>query len=347
MLALILNTCYTRIADVFHICVRVVVLFAYVSLAGCTGSERKVPGDTSGGRTFRVALLTPGSISDRSWNGGAYAGLLRIQDSLGAKVSHVQTKSPAEFDENFREYGKQGYDVVFGHGFEFQDAAARVAPRFPNTVYIVTSGTVTGPNLGGMVFGFEDAAYLAGILAGALTKTNKIGMIGGTELPPVRRSFVAFEAGARVTNGQIISATSYIGNWDDVGAGKEQALAQIARGVDVIFQNADAAGLGVFNAARETRRAYVFGSNSDQNSIAPDVTPASVVIDLPHAFLEVAREVKIGRFVGRAIYLGTKSDVVALVYNPTMKAQLPERAVAVIDSVRRQIIAGTFTPPHS
>src|SRR6478672_11578956 len=97
---------------------------------------------------FKVALLTPGPISDQSWNGGAYAGLLRIRDSLGAKISHIQTKTPAEFDENFRQYGVQGYRLVFGHGFEFQDAAKRVAPSFPHTAYVVSSSDVgQAPNV--------------------------------------------------------------------------------------------------------------------------------------------------------------------------------------------------------
>src|SRR5436853_7827463 len=88
---------------------------------------------------FKVALLTPGPISDQSWNGGAYAGLERIRDSLGASISHVQTKTPADFEENFRQYGAQGYDIVFGHGFEFQDAAKRVGPAYPTTAYIISS----------------------------------------------------------------------------------------------------------------------------------------------------------------------------------------------------------------
>src|SRR5438477_5957018 len=75
---------------------------------------------------FRVALLTPGPISDQSWNAGAYRGLLAIRDSLGADVSHVQTSVPSQFAENFRQYGAQGYRLVFGHGCEFQDAAKRV-----------------------------------------------------------------------------------------------------------------------------------------------------------------------------------------------------------------------------
>ena len=95
--------------------------------------------------SFKVALLTPGPISDQSWNGGAYQGLLRIRDSLGAQISHIQTATPADFDENFRQYGAQGYQLVFGHGFEFQDAAKRVAPEFPHTIYVTTSGTTSGP----------------------------------------------------------------------------------------------------------------------------------------------------------------------------------------------------------
>ncbi|GAC1527758.1 MAG: hypothetical protein NVS2B16_35680 [Chloroflexota bacterium] len=148
-------------------------------------------------------------------------------------------------------------------------------------------------------------------------------------------------------NPTIATVTSYIGSWDDVGAGKEQALAQIGQGVDVIFQNADAAGLGVFNAARETQQALVFGSNANQNTVAPEVIPASVVIDLPHAFLTVARMVKDGRFIGQTIRLGAQNDAVTLIYNPTMTSRLPARAVSSIDSLRRRLIAGTLTAPSS
>jgi basic membrane lipoprotein Med (substrate-binding protein (PBP1-ABC) superfamily) len=242
-----------------------------LAVLACGGGEAKggTGGDTGGAAAFRVALLTPGPISDQSWNGGAYAGLTRIRDSLGAQVSHIQTKTPAEFEENFRQYGAQGYSLVFGHGFEFQDAAERVAPEFPKTLYVTTSGNRVGANLAGMEFSFEEASYLAGMVAGRMTRSNTIGVIGGTELPPVRRSFTAFAAGAQHVNPQVRVLTSYLGNWDDVSAGKEQALAQIGRGADVIFQNADAAGLGVFNAARESQGVYVFGSNSDQNAVAP------------------------------------------------------------------------------
>jgi basic membrane protein A len=294
---------------------------------------------------FRVALLTPGPISDQAWNGGAYQGLLRIRDSLHAEISNVQTKTPAEFEENFREYGTQGYSLVFGHGFEFQDAAQRVAPDFPKTVFVVTSGDRRATNVAGITFAFQDGAYLAGIVAGAVTKTNIIGVIGGTQLPPVKTSFDAFAAGATSINPRVTVLTSYIGNWDDVSAGREQALAQIARGADVIFQNADAAGLGVFQAVKESNGVYIFGANSDQNGVAPLVTLGSVIIDLPHALLTIAREVKNGLFVSRPIVYGAKDGVVKLVLNPALESRIPSHALNVVDSVTKELVAGRFSPP--
>lgn len=312
--------------------------------SGCTASRDRQTSAT--GDSLRVALLTPGPVSDQSWNAGAYQGLMWIRDSLGAHVSHIQTKTPADFEENFRQYGAQGYDIVFGHGFEFQDAARRVAPEYPKTLYVTTSGTTAGPNLAGMTFGFADASYLAGMLAADVTRSKKLGVLGGTELPPVVESFHAFEQGAHAVDSSIRVITSYIGNWEDVSAGKEQALAQIAQGVDVIFQNADAAGLGVFQAAREHPGTYIIGSNSNQNTVAPEVTLASVVIDLPLAFLTIARQVRARTFKPGVIELGEASRVVTLVLNPTLAPRIPAAARARIDSLQQRVLAGELTIGH-
>jgi basic membrane lipoprotein Med (substrate-binding protein (PBP1-ABC) superfamily) len=316
-----------------------------IGLVACGHDSARKP--TTAESKLKVALLTPGAINDQSWNSGAYQGLLRIRDSLGAQVSHIQTKTPAEFEDNFRQYGNQGYTIVFGHGFEYQDAAKRVAPDFPKTIYVTTSGTTQGPNLAGIAFGFSDASYLAGILAASVSKTHKLGVIGGQELPPVVESFHAFEAGARSVNPATSVTTSYIGNWDDVSAGKEAALAQLSRGVDVIFQNADAAGLGVFQAAREKAGTFVIGSNSNQNAVAPDVTLGSVVIDLPLAFLTIAKQVQNGTFKPGVIELGEQSHVVTLVLNPALESHIPAAARAQIDALQAKMLAGTFTAPRA
>ena len=318
-------------------------VFAIIACTGGNSDAAKI--DRA---AMKVALLTPGPISDQSWNGGAYQGLLRIRDSLHATVSHIQTKTPAEFEENFRQYGAQGYRLVFGHGFEFQDAARRVGPDYPNTVYVVSSSDVAqAPNVAGIQFAFADASYLAGLLAGAMTKSGIVGAIGGTEIPPVRDSFDAFADGVRTVapNSRVLRA--YVGNWDDVSAGKEQAAAQISQGADVIFQNADAAGLGVFQAARETKRAMVIGSNSNQNSIAPEITLGSVVIDLPHAFLTIAQSVAANSFRAEPFSLGASSRVVTLVVNPAMASRIPLAVRRRVDSLQNEMFAGKYHAPKT
>ncbi|HEY2850807.1 MAG TPA: BMP family protein [Gemmatimonadaceae bacterium] len=309
----------------------------------CAGKNDAAAGHAD---SFKVALLTPGPISDQSWNGSAYEGLMRIKDSIpGAQVSNIQTKTPAEFEENFRQYGAQGYSLVIGHGVEFQDAAARVAPSFPKTIYITTGGNTVRPNVAAMSFSFDEPSYLAGIVAGSMTKSGTIGCIGGTELPPVKTAFAAFTAGAKSVNPRVKVFVSYIGNWDDASAGKEQALAQLSRGADVIFQDADAAGLGAFQAVREAKTAYIIGSNADQNAIAPEVTLGSAVIDVPHAFMVVAREVHGGNFKPRIVALNMKLDVVRWTPNPALISKIPAAAMHAVDSVRTMMLAGKFTMP--
>jgi basic membrane protein A len=294
---------------------------------------------------FKVALLTPGPISDQAWNGEAYRGLLAVRDSLDATISHIQTRTPASFDENFREYGRQGFDLVIGHGFEYQDAAKRIAPSHPNTIFLVVSSEVTGTNVAGIKFSFAEPSYLAGIAAAGASKSGVIGAIGGTELPPVRESFDAYAAGARSVNPQVQVLVSYVGNWEDVSAGREQALAQMSRGADVIFQNADAAGLGVFQAARESGRALVIGANADQNNVAPGVVLGSAVIDLPQAFLTVARTVRDHTPLPGVFALGSVTGVVRFTMNEALSGRISPEARQRLDSISTSMKTGTWRSP--
>lgn len=306
-----------------------------LGVLACGGSGS----DVQENQAFRVALLTPGPISDQSWNASAFDGLSRIRDSLGAEVRHVQTRTPAEFEENYRQYGAAGYRLVIGHGFEFQEAAQRVAPEFPRTIFATTGGTGTAANVAALSFAFDEPSYLAGMAAAGVSKSKVLAVIGGTELPPVRSSFDAFIAGAHAVDPSITVLTAFIGNWDDAGAGKEQALALIARRADVIFQNADAAGQGIFQAVRESRGVWIIGSNADQNAVAPTVTLGSVVIDIPHAFLLLAREIQSGTFTARVVRFTTASDVVRWVPNPAVTA-VSAGLGARIDSVRTAFAEG-------
>lgn len=310
-------------------------------LAGSCGGERAAPKAPEG---FRVALLTPGPVSDAGWNAGAFEGLKAVEKELSAKVAHVQVKSPSEFEEQFRAFAAKGYDLCFGHGFEFQDAAARVAKDFPKTVFVTTSGSKTSANQAPIVFEMEQATYLCGLVAGRMSKSAKAGMVGGVELPSIKSTFLAFEAGVKAGNPGARVSTVFTGSFEDVAGAKAATLALADQGVDFVFQNADAAAIGVFQGATE-RGIWAFGSNKDQNALATSVL-ASAVLDIPRAFVETARRVRDGKFDGQPIRYGLKDGVVSFVVNPAFAGRIPAPVLDETERARKRIEAGELVVPR-
>ena len=300
-------------------------------------------------KPFRVALLSPGPVSDAGWNAAAYEGLKRIESELGASIAQVETRTPPQFEAGFREFASQGFDLVFGHGFEFQGPAEKVGAEFPRTVFVTTSGSTVRANVAPMVFRLEQATYLLGMTAAMLSHTGKAGVVGGMEIPSVASTFAAFEAGVHAVKPDMPVLRTYVGSWDDVSAAKEATLAQIRQGADFVFHNADAAGLGVFRAVEEAttpaRPIYAFGSNKDQAPVAPKVVLASAVLDIPAAFVQVASAVKGGRFEARVMELGMKDGIVSLVYNPVLEAVVPADVKARVEEARSRILDGSLHVP--
>jgi len=299
---------------------------------------------------FRVALLTPGSIADGGWNAGAYAGLEAIRDQLGAEIRHVETRTPAEFEEGFRDFAQRGFALVFGHGFEYQEAAAKVGAEFPDTIFITTSGNTVRPNVAPMVFELEQATYLAGFLGARMSQTGKLGLVGGIDLPSIRSTFVAFRAGAQAARPDIAVREVFIGNFDDTAAAREAALALLEEGADVLLHQANDAGRGVFRAVSDRAaagaRVYAFGTNRDQNDMAPDVVLASATLDIPAAFVAVARRVRDGAFTAEPLRLGMRDGIVAFVVNPALKERIPPALQAELAELERRIRAGELVVPR-
>jgi basic membrane lipoprotein Med (substrate-binding protein (PBP1-ABC) superfamily) len=295
-------------------------------------------------KPFRVGLLTPGSINDGGWNAIAYEGLQRCKTELGAEVSHQETKTPAEMVEGFRAYGAKGFDVAFGHGFEYQDPARTAAAEFPNTVFITTSGTTVLPNVAPMRFELEEATYLLGVIAARESKSGKAGLVGGINLPSIASTFLAFKAGARSVNPNFDVREIYTGNFDDLGAARLATLSLINAGADFILHQANEAGRGVFQACQE-RKVRCFGSNKNQNDLAPDVIVASAVLDVPGAITKMATMVKNKQFKPAIQNFGMNEGVVTLVWNDALKAQVKPETVAEVARLEQEIKAGRLKVP--
>ena len=314
------------------------VVVALLLLIACSPRHVETP-------SSKVALLTPGSINDGGWNNIAWQGLQRIKKDLGAQISNQEVKSPAEIAEGFRSYGKNRYDLAFGHGFEFQDAAMAAGKQFPKTVFITTSGSSVAANVSPMVFELEQATYLLGIIAARESKTGKAGLVGGIKLPSIDSTFLAFRAGAQSVNPKFEVKEIYTGNFEDLGAAKQATLTLIDAGCDFVFHQANEAGRGVFQACQE-RRVRCFGSNKNQNDMAPEVIVASAVLDVPSAFVYMAKLVHDHQFKPHIYRLGMNDGIVSLVWNDKLKSTMKPETVAEVVRVEQEIRSGKLEVPR-
>ena len=299
---------------------------------------------------FKVALLLPASITDGSWNAFAYDGLKAIEKELGAKISHVESRTATDQEAHFRDYALDGYHLIFGHGYEYQDPAKLVAPDFPETIFITSSsGTIT-ENIAPINFGMEEPSYLLGIMAGMMTQTGKIGIVGGQNIPAINTAFMAFEGGVKSVNPDAEVRRAYVGNWEDIGKGKELALAQIGENIDFIFPIADVAGLGVFEATKvaqtDGKIVYTFGTYRDQSELSPTTILANAIIT-PKVFLHVAKLVKEGTFKPQPYFFSMIDDeAITFSYNPDLKHKVPQAVKQAVEDAKAKILAGTLKVPR-
>jgi basic membrane lipoprotein Med (substrate-binding protein (PBP1-ABC) superfamily) len=320
------------------------------ALAGCNAPEQNTPPNAANtssnaaapAKQLRIALLTPGDINDQGWNQLAYEGLQAVEKESGAKTAHQVTKSAADQQPALRDFADDGYDLILCHGFEYGDRVKTIAPTYPKTKFVVVGGNVKqSPNVATLVPKLEDATYLLGMVAGGLSKTGTVGLIGGMKLPVIASTFQAFELGAHAVNPKIKVLTNYVGDFENQNAAKEAAKGMIAQGADVLFHNADQAGKGMFNAAQEAK-IICFGSNRNQNSVAPDVCLASAVIEMPRAFQDVVKSVQDNTFKPEFIELNLAHKTIAVEWNDKLKAKIPAALMQKVMAAQKQIERGAL-----
>jgi basic membrane protein A and related proteins len=200
-----------------------------------------------------------------------------------------------------------------------------------------------------LIFQLEEGSYLAGMMAGGMSKSGIVGMVGGVEIPPAKATFLAFEAGARAVNPDIEFFESFVGNWEDVAAAKEATIAQLQRGADVIIHNMDGGSFGIFQAVREAveggAEVWALGMNNDQNHVAPDIILGSAVLRIGMSFMETAAAWQAGEIGGAPIYAGSTGNVVDFVVNPAVQDQIPAAVIDAIQQARSSIREGDLEVP--
>ncbi|MBX7219710.1 MAG: BMP family protein [Blastocatellia bacterium] len=320
-----------------------IALMCLIACGGTPPAAPPSPTDSAskpGQGDFRVALLSPGPISDNGWNAAGYEGLQYIEGVVGAKISQQQVKSsPADREQAYRDYAAKGYNMVIGHGGEFMDQALTVGKEFPNTMFVVTAGDRSAPNVTSIVFELGQSSYLAGAIAGKLTKSGKLGAVGGMDIPASTRMLQAFRNGAKAVNPKAEVTITYVGNWEDAAAARQQTLALIDKGVDFLIHDCDAAAPGFFQAVKD-RNVMAFGVQKDQSQLAPNNIFASVTSEIPQGFVELAKRVKAGTQKGEVLRLGVKDKAVSFQMNPNMKGKITQDLEGILNQLLGDIRDG-------
>ena len=223
-----------------------------------------------------MAIVLPGVITDRSFNQGGYEGVERSATELGFEFAYSEKTAQPDQPEALSDYARRGYDLVIGHGGEFQESVDRVARRFPDTKFLIVNGTEAGDNVSTMSFDFPGLGYVMGYVAGKTSETGKAGYVGAQKLLFYVQLGEGFEKGfmdAR-PDGEVF--TAWTNDWDDVAKGKEAALNLINQGADVIFPSMDNAVVGSLQGVKE-KGAMGIGIYYDAISDWPDTVIQSAI----------------------------------------------------------------------
>jgi basic membrane protein A len=306
------------------------------------GSQNKEPAGQESPK-FRVGLLLPGPINDGGWNASAYEGMTEIKNKYpDVQISYQESIPPSNYEEIFRSYASQGYSLIFGHGYEFGDAAVKVAKEFPSAKFCITSSDITAPpNVSSMRNNYQEMGYLLGIIAGTMTKTNVIGAVGGMEIPSITDPIIAYEAAAKSVNPGIRVISVLTGTFEDVAKAKEAALTMIEQGADIVFQDADQSGFGVFEACKE-KGVMALGSIGDQAHIEPNTILTSGICALSKGMLAVFDQVVQGTWGPNPYAIGVAQDAVDVAPFRNFDSQVPQELKDKVAKILADMKSGAF-----
>ncbi|MCG8342853.1 MAG: BMP family ABC transporter substrate-binding protein [Chlorobiales bacterium] len=317
-------------------------------LAGCSSNSFS---DGSSGNMTVGMVFDVGGRGDKSFNDAAYHGLEMSRDSLGVDIVYIEpTGEGADREAALRQLAADpAIKVIFGVGLLFSEDIAAMAEEFSDKYfacidYQPEAGKSIPENLSGIAFEDKRGSFLAGALAGLTTKSGSVGFIGGMESNIIKRFEDGYTDGAKHVNPDITVISGYIGMtgsaFTNPAKGKELALGQYAKGVDIIYQAAGLSGLGVVEAARETGN-LVIGTDRDQEELAPGYVLTSITKAVDRAVFATVEQVQSGDFQGGQMNVfGLVGRYTDYVYNKNNASLISEDVHAKVEKLRQQIIDG-------
>jgi basic membrane protein A and related proteins len=290
---------------------------------------------------LKLAIVLPGSVTDGGWSQSAYESLVEARELHGIEFAYSEKIKKPDHVETLSDYARRGYKVVVAHGGEFQDVVNRVAARFPDTMFLVNNGLKTGKNIAIADFYFSQPAYLMGYIAGKMSKTGKAGFIGAQKFKFTTDSAAGFEAGFKDAKQDGKVFVTWTGDWDDVAKGKEAALSQLNRGVDMIFPILDRATIGALQAVK-AKGAFAFGLYYDAIKAWPEIILQSDILDVRGMMRGCIKLAMEGNLQGRRYRfdLNTPEALRMGSFHPS----IPANVVREVKDLMEKMKSGEFKP---
>ena len=303
-------------------------MFAALSCAGAFAAE-----------PLKVAFLHNTAISSGGWTYAHDLGRQYVEKKFGDKirVTNVDNiEAGADAERALREFVATGNKLIFTTSFGFMDSTVKVAAGTPKVAFYHCSGYKTAPNLSVYNTRIYEAVYLAGVIAGKMSKTGKLGYVAPFPIPEIVRNINAFEQGAKSVNPRAITQVIWVNTWFDVAKEKQAAEVLIGQGADVLMQNTSSSA--VIKAA-EDKGLYAFGIDSDRSKLAPKALLASTVPVWGPYYERIIQASLDGKPLQAPVFGGFKEGMIDVV---GINSAVPADTVAQVDKLKADMTAGRF-----
>ena len=321
---------------------------ASAALVGCGKKEEPAPAPAAAApasaaapkpEPLKIAFAYVGPVGDAGWTFAHDQGRKAVEAEFGDKVKTTfveKVPESADAERVLRDLASQGNKLIFTTSFGYMEPTIKVAQEFPDVKFMHATGYKLAPNVGVYDASFYQDAYISGMIAGAMTKTNTLGFVGSFPIPEVLRNINAFALGAQAINPKAKVKVVWVSTWFDPPKEAEAAQSLINAGADVLLQNTDSSA--VLQTAEKAGK-YAFGWDSDMSAVAPKAHLASNVVHWGPAYKKYVKEVMDNTWKSERIVWGAKEGV-----NEVVKIAdvVPEEVKKKIDEVKAALKDGSF-----
>lgn len=293
-------------------------------------------------------LYDLGGKFDRSFNENAFYGAERFQEETGIAFREFEPTNDAQREQALRTFARAGNNPIVTVGFSWAPTVEEVGPDFPDINFVVIDTVVDLPNVQSVQFRYNEGAYLVGALAGLTTETDKVGFVGGMDIPIIRDFACAYRHGAESVNENVEVFENMTGTtpaaWSDPTRGRELALGQYDRGADVVFAAAGGTTMGILQASADADKLSI-GVGVNQNGIHPGHVLTSATSEVGVAVYLAFQAVQEGTFEPGLRSIGLAEGGVGWVVDGNNRDLVSPQTEAQVNAIREAIIAGELDVP--